>query len=188
MTVKNLPQRSSQSVSLNISRSDMQKRGAVRNLFNATVDREELQMQINQLERESNRQLKSYKVNSIIGVIDEAREDQGRKRLQSCLDSSDDDSDDQPQRTATTDRQLPESSSDNSSPASPSSAAPSTSSKKSDPKGAQPRSLPLAKGQTTIKGNDCDSRCTKSAPRESETRRPPQRPFNSRLHFSPLFT
>lgn len=188
MTVKNLPQRSSQSVSLNTSRSDMQKRGAVRNLFNATVDREELQSQINQLERENSRQLKSYKLDSIIGVIDEAREDQGRKRLQSCLDSSDDDSDDQPQRTATTDRKLPESSSDNSSPASPSSsAAPSTSSKKSDHKVAQPRSLPLAKGQTTIKGN-YDSRCTKSAPRESDTRRPPQRPLNSRLHFSPLFT
>lgn len=169
MTVKNLPQRSSQSVSLNISRSDMPKRGAVRNLFNATVDREELQMQINQLERESSRQLKSYKVDSIIGVIDSAREDQGRKlkRAPSCLDTSDDDdeSDDQPQRTATTDRELPESSSDNSSPASPSPPAPSTSSKKSDHKVAQPRSLPLAKGQKTIKGN-YDERCTPLRARE----------------------
>lgn len=158
MTVKNLPQISSQPVSLNISRSDMQKRGAVRNLFNATVDREELQNQISQLERANDRQLKSYKLNSIIGVIDSAREDQGRrlKRLPSRLDTSDDDDDDdsdhQPQRTATNDRQLPESYSDNSAPASPA-PAPSTSSKKSDHKVAQPRqSIPLAKGQTTIKG------------------------------------
>lgn len=152
MTVKNLPPRSSQSESLNISRSDMPKRGAVRNLFNATVDREELQMQINQLERENSLQLESYEV---LQRIDSAREGQGRlKRAPSCFDTSDDDdeSDDQPQRTATTDRELPESSSDNSSPASPSPAAPSTSSKKSDLKAAQPRSLPLAKGQTTIKG------------------------------------
>lgn len=147
----------------------MQKRGAVRNLFNATVDREELQMQISQMERDNSRQLKSYKFDSIIGEIDSAREDQGRrfKRLSSCLeDSSDDDeSDDQPQRTATTNRELPESSSDNSSPASPptSSPAPSTSSKKSDHEVAQPRSKPLAKGQTTIKGNF--RRCTSSAPR-----------------------
>lgn len=163
MTIKNLLQRSVQSESLNISRSDMQKRGAVRNLFNATVDREELQMQIRQMERDNSRQLKSYKVDSIIGVIDSVREDQGRKfkRVSSCLDSSDDDSDDQPQRTTTTERELPESSSDNSSPASPptstssSSAAPSTSSKKPDHKTTQPRSIPLAKGQTSIKGNAC---------------------------------
>lgn len=84
----------------------MQKLGAVkRNLFNTTVDRDELQKHAEQLDREGRQALRSYKRDSIIGVIHSATEDQPRKlkRLRSRLESSsDDESDDGSQRAVTT--------------------------------------------------------------------------------------
>lgn len=84
----------------------MQKLGAVRkNLFNTTVDRDELQKHAEQLDNEGRRALRSYKYDSIIGVIESATEDHARKlkRLPSCLESSsNDESDDGSQRAITT--------------------------------------------------------------------------------------
>ncbi|CRK89462.1 CLUMA_CG003203, isoform A [Clunio marinus] len=59
--------------------SDMQKRKVKRNLFNTTVDRDELQRQLGQLENESLRTLQSFECDSVIGVINSASEDQARK-------------------------------------------------------------------------------------------------------------
>lgn len=77
MTIKTLLKLSDTNIET-IRRSDMQKRGAVRNLFNTTVDRDELQKQRAQLENESLQTLQSYKLDSIIGVIPSAN-DQARK-------------------------------------------------------------------------------------------------------------
>lgn len=143
MTIKTITQISS---NLKVSRkSDMQKRGAVRNLFNTEVDRAELQQQLTQLENENNQTLQSFKIDSVIGVIDSASEDQTRKlkRLPICLESeSDDDSGDEPPATREV---FPDDI-----PAAAASQQPS-SSKKSEVKLIQQR-IPLAKGQKTLKG------------------------------------
>lgn len=100
MTIKTIPQASS--ISLENRNRDMQKRPVRKNLFGTTVDREELQQQIAQLESESNLTLKNFAIESVIGVIDSASDDKTRKlkRLPSCLDETDDDDEDdeEPQR------------------------------------------------------------------------------------------
>lgn len=90
MTIKTLLQASD--IKIETRKSDMIKRGAVRNLFNTTVDRDELRNQTAQMENESLQTLQSYKLDSIIGVIDSANEDQARrlKRLPRCLERDDD--------------------------------------------------------------------------------------------------
>jgi len=47
--------------------SDMQKRGAVRNCFGTTVNRDELQQQLQQLENENNQTLENYRIIGVIG-------------------------------------------------------------------------------------------------------------------------
>lgn len=130
----------------------MQKLGAVRkNLFNTTVDRDELQKHAEQLDNEGRQALRSYKCDSIIGVIQSATEDQARKlkRLPSRLldSSSDDESDDGSQRAITTTTEFPSndeasSSGDHSTQAS--------ASKKANLELVQLQ-IPLPKGQKTIK-------------------------------------
>lgn len=150
MTIKTLLQTSD--INIETRRSDMIKRGAVRNLFNTTVDRDELQKQTAQMENESLRSLKSYELDSIIGVIQSANEDQARKlkRLPRCLES-DDDSDDEeverPQRIL----QLPEEASSSSTDQEQPSRS-STSKKSSDLKLIASSRLPLPRGQKTLKG------------------------------------
>lgn len=94
MTIKTIYKTSNISIEEN-KKSDMQKRGAVRNLFNTTVDRDELQRLSDQAEKESYKILQNYKCDSIIGVIPSASLDQARKhkRLPRCLESDSDDSD-----------------------------------------------------------------------------------------------
>lgn len=96
MTIKTISQ--SSNTNIVVKQSDMQKRGAVRNLFGTTVDRDELQKQLAQSENESYQTLQQYHCDSIIGVIQRDDEDQARKlkRLPQCLES-DDESDDESQ-------------------------------------------------------------------------------------------
>ena len=91
MTIITISQTSSQLISTNTRRSDMQKRGAVRNLFGTTVDREELQMNIRQLKSENDLAISGYEIDSVIDVIHSAREDQARrlKRLPRQLERDD---------------------------------------------------------------------------------------------------
>jgi hypothetical protein len=163
MTIKTLLQTSD--INIETRRSDMQKRGAVRNLFNTTVDRDELQKQTAQLENESLQSLRNYKFHSIIGVIHSAKEDQARKlkRLPRCLESDDDsDEDEEPQRIVRTIRELPEN--DDDEEASSSSGdqdqptRSSTSKKSSDLKLIASSKLPLPKGQKTLKGENRNSK------------------------------
>lgn len=158
MTIKTLLQTSE--IKTESRRSDMIKRGAVRNLFNTTVDRDELQKQTAQLENESLHSLESYKFDSIIGVIQSANEDQARKlkRLPRCLESDDDsdDEDEQPPRIVRTqpdeasDASASEASSSSSNQEQPTQS--STSKKSSDLKLIASSQLPLPKGQKTLKG------------------------------------
>lgn len=94
MTIKTTSQVAS-NINLVTIKSDMPRRGAVRNLFNTTVDRDELQQQAKQMERDSNAALKEFEIDSVIGVIGNPSEDQARKlkRLPICLESDDDDDD-----------------------------------------------------------------------------------------------
>lgn len=145
MTIKTLLQ-TSEITNIVTRRSDMQKRGAVKNLFNTTVDREELQKQAAQLESESLQKLERYKVDSIIDVIHSANEDQARrmKRSPMSLESDDESSDEDPSRIV---RHLFENDKASSEPTQ------SSSSKKSaDLKLIAPLLIPLPKGQKTLKG------------------------------------
>lgn len=145
MTIKTLLQ-TSDITNIVTRRSDMQKRGAVRNLFNTTVDREELQRQAAQLESESLQTLERYKVDSIIDVIQSANVDQARrlKRSPMSLESDDESSDEEPQRIV---RQLSENDEASSEPTQS-----STSKKSVDLKLISPSLISLPKGQKTLKG------------------------------------
>jgi hypothetical protein len=164
MTIKTLLQTSD--INIETRRSDMQKRGAVRNLFNTTVDRDELQKQTAQMENESLQSLRNYKFHSIIGVIHSAKEDQARKlkRLPRCLESDDDSDEEEPQRIVRTIRELPENDDDDEEASSSSSGdqdqptRSSTSKKSSDLKLIASSKLPLPKGQKTLKGEKRNSK------------------------------
>lgn len=143
MTVKTIQPASN--LTIKASRSDMQKRGAVKNLFGTTVDRVELQEQLKQLNNESNQALERYDLESVIGVIDSANY-QPRK-LKRCIESDDSSSEDEeePQRI------LPPSEPLSSDEPSSSSSSQTSSSKKPDVKLVQQR-IPLPRGQKTLKG------------------------------------
>lgn len=147
MTVKTIKQASN--LEIKASRSDMQKRGVVRNLFNTTVDQVELQEQMKQLDNESNQALEKYEFDSFIGVIDSAKY-QPRK-LKRCIESDDSSSEDEeePQRIS------PPSEPPSSDEPSSSSSSQTSSSKKPDVKPdvklVQQR-IPLPRGQKTLKG------------------------------------
>lgn len=127
----------------------MQKRGAVRNLFNTTVDRDELQKQAAQLENESLATLQSYRLDSIIGVIESANDDQARKPKKSPR--YDEGSDDEEPIRIT--RARIESDGAESSSADQEQPSLSTSSKKSsDLKLIASTRIPLPRGQKTLKG------------------------------------
>lgn len=158
MTIKNcLQSTSQQSVNLNTSTSDMQKRGAVKNLFGTTVDRDELQKNLRKMEMEELRKLRSYEVMSVIGVIDSASEDQTRKhkRFPRYLESSEDDSEEEHQRC--TPPREPISSDNASSPPSTSSQTVTLPSKKAALNTV--RKSRRSKGQQTIKGTEMIKSC-----------------------------
>ena len=148
MTIKTLLQISDISVETS-RKSDMQKRGAVRNLFNSTVDRDELQKQAAQLENESLATLQSYRLDSIIGVIESANDGQARKPKKSpWYDEGSDD--EEPARIT---RARIESDGAESSSADQEQPSLSTSSKKSsDLKLIASTRIPLPRGQKTLKG------------------------------------
>ena len=128
----------------------MQKRGAVRNLFNTTVDRDELQKQSAQLENESLATLQSYRLDSIIGVIESANDDQARKPKKSPRFYDDGSDDEEPTRIT---RARIESDGAESSSADQEKPSLSTSSKKSsDLKLIASTRIPLPRGQKTLKG------------------------------------
>lgn len=131
----------------------MQKRTVRKNLFGTTVDRAELQQQIAQLESESNLTLESFKIDSVIGVIDSANNDQARKlkRLPSCLDSETDDEFQgiDVSREISTDNDSGDDSQKNTKSTD---AAPSTSTQPTSSKKSEVGKYVKAKGQKTIKG------------------------------------
>jgi len=65
MTIKTVHQAFSSKIKAKTS--DMQKRGAVRNCFGTTVNRDELQQQLQQLENENNQTLQNYRIIGVIG-------------------------------------------------------------------------------------------------------------------------
>lgn len=159
MTVKTLTQTSE--INIETRKSDMIKRGAVRNLFNTTVDRDELQKQTAQLENESLHSLQSYKVDSVIGVIQSANQDQAGKfkRTVRCLESDDDsDEDEEPQRVVRTqpdeasDTSVSEASSSSSTTNQDQPTQSSTSEKSSDLRLIASSQLSLPRAKKTITG------------------------------------
>lgn len=128
----------------------MQKRGAVRNLFGVSVDRDELQNNLKQMELAELAKLEDFQDISVIGIIDRSSEDQARKhkRLPRCLESSDDESDEDSQSFHP--RNQAPISSDIASPSSSSTQPTSVSSKKATINLVQQSRIP--KGQKTIKG------------------------------------
>lgn len=161
MTIRTIPQASS--ISLENRSSDMQKRTVRKNLFGTTVDRAELQQQIGELESESNRTLEKFKIDSVIGFIDKASDDQPRsmKRPLNCIDSDTDDTDDESQgidlsRQISADNDSDDDSQPNAKIDEAASASTQpTSSKKSEVKLVQQLKT---KGQKTIKGEIITSR------------------------------
>jgi len=149
MTIRTVHQ--ALSSKLKAKTSDMQKRGAVRNCFGTTVNRDELQQQLQQLENENNETLQNYR---IIGVIGPSASylPPHKKRFVSGP-GTEDESDDNPPSIVPA-RQDISSDEPSSSPSSPSIPTPlqTSSTKKSDVKLIQ--KVPLPKGnkqQKTLK-------------------------------------
>lgn len=164
MTIKTLHKASN--LTLEASKSDMQKRGAVRNLFGTTVDRGELQEQLKQLNNENNRALGEYKIESIISENYQPRK--LKRYIESDIesDSSSKDDDDEPESVTPSSEPV---SSDE-----PSSSSPQTSSsKKAVVKLVQQR-IPLPRGQKTLKGE-----FHPQPPSTSESPQSPLDPCNS---------
>ena len=156
MTIKTVHHQAS-SLIIKISKSDMQKRGAVKNLFGTTVDRHELRQQLDRINDENNQTLQNYKVESIISVIGHSANNRPRKKRSPISLESEDESDGKPQKKASTRQPISNddepSSSSSPPPSSSSSATPlqTSSMKKSDVKLIQQK-VPLPKGQKTLKG------------------------------------
>lgn len=136
--------------------SDMQKRGAVRNCFGTTVNRDELQQQLQQLENENNQTLQNYRIIGVIGSS--ASYLPPRKKRFVRGPGTEDESDDNPPSTVPARQDI--SSDEPSSSPSSSSSIPTplqtSSTKKSDVKLIQ-QNVPLPKGnkqQKTLKGNN----------------------------------
>lgn len=136
--------------------SDMQKRGAVRNCFGTTVNRDELQQQLQQLENENNQTLQNYRIIGVIGSS--ASYLPPRKKRFVRGPGTEDESDDNPPSTVPARQDI--SSDEPSSSPSSSSSVPTplqtSSTKKSDVKLIQ-QNVPLPKGnkqQKTLKGNN----------------------------------
>lgn len=152
MTIKTLSQAKSNISLIEKRKSDMQKRGAVRNLFNTTVDRGELQQQLKQMEAENKLTLQSYKFESVIGLIDRPEKPAPSRKI-FTIDSpptswSPSSPAPSPSREDFT-IDSPPTSSSSSSPT----PSPTVSSKKSDVKLVQ-QIKPLPKGQRIIKGKN----------------------------------
>lgn len=145
MTLKTVQQASNSTIN-KASKSDMQKRSAVKkNLFDSVPDRDELTGQLEQYEQESNRTLSEFKIESVIGVIvNSSYQPRKLKRVPRCLES-DDDSDADSEETELN----REASSDE--PSSSSTASSKSSAKESDVKPIQ-KKIPLPKGQSTLNG------------------------------------
>lgn len=126
----------------------MQKLSAVRkNLFGTSVDRGEMERNMEQVEAEGTQTLRGFTIESTIGVIPSDSYHQTRKRLSDSQESSADESDDESQRLpATTD--CPPSNDEASSSGGQSTQR--SSSTKTDLPLIQ-QQLPLPKGQKTIK-------------------------------------
>lgn len=156
MTIKTVLQASNASTTTDYS--DMTKRRAVRkNLFGTTVDRDELNRQLRQLDEESNRALQSYQCDSVLGLIDRSDRDweaskSGKLKRLSLPGSSfvDSESDESARDEASSSSS---SSSASSSSPQPSSANPSSSTKYSNIPHIQPN-MTLTSGQKTIKGEE----------------------------------
>lgn len=149
MTVKTVQQASSSTLN-KASKSDMQKRGAVRkNLFDSVPDRDELNGQLKQYENESNQTLSNFKIESIIGVIDSASyQPRKLKRVPRCLESDDDSDDDESEEIELNREATSDEPSSSSSPSTVSSTSPA---KESDVKPIQ-KKTPFPKGQSTLNG------------------------------------
>lgn len=134
-------------------KSDMQKRGAVRNLFNTTVDRDELQEQVVRMENDNLKTLQSYKLESRILKEESANGETVRKpkKFPRFLDA--DDSEDEaaapPPRIT---RERIESDEASSSADQEKQSLSSTSQKSSDLKLIVSTQIPLPRGQKTLKG------------------------------------
>lgn len=150
MTIKTLLQKSDTNIETS-RKSDMQKRGAVRNLFGTTVDRDELQKQTAQMNSESMRTLRQYEIESVIGVIESANEDQARrlKKIPRLFDFDRSSGDEEPPRII---RERIDSDGASSSADQDQPSLSSTSKKSSDLKLIATTRIPLPRGQKTLKG------------------------------------
>lgn len=149
MTIKTGRQASS--LIIKASKSDMQKRGAVKNLFGTAVDREDLRQQLEQNSYQNNQKLQNYEVQSLISVIGHSANYRPRKKKPSRRLESEDENDDQRPRIESTREPLSSNGPSSSSSSATKTPIHTSSNKKSDVKLIQEK-VPLAKGQKTLKG------------------------------------